>query len=292
MAGSPVLNNIVIGGLFVYSFFFSSRKEKVELFVKRREIWFMLGFFLLHVLSLLWSENKSEAAVMLGMRVPLLLFPLSMGLVTIRQELLARILTAFSVIVTMAAVFCFLIAFNNYRIKGDTGLLYNDSLTVILHIQSIYMAMIVNIAFFSISWLLSARKVPASTRAWLYMCLIILLPFHFMLASRMAIIVFYGSAGIFLAYRIISRRQLLEGVTLLMSILVCGFLLMKFSPKTINRFRELAYTKYDIRSEAKESHYNMALREEQWNGANIRLAVVGLRLAGRKGELAGRYRSW
>jgi len=50
-------------------------------------------------------------------------------------------------------------------------------------------------------------------------------------------------------------------------------LCIKFFPKTLNRFRELEYPTYNFTSEAAESHYNGHLTPDQWNGANIRLAI-------------------
>jgi O-antigen ligase len=59
--------------------------------------------------------------------------------------------------------------------------------------------------------------------------------------------------------------------------------IMLLFPKTVNRFHELQYTDYDFRSHGRESHYNMPVTEDQWNGANIRLALwnCGLDLARR-----------
>ena len=60
---------------------------------------------------------------------------------------------------------------------------------------------------------------------------------------------------------------------MVIGLLIAAALLMKFFPKTLNRFRELEYTGYVYNSQATESHYNGQLTAEQWNGANIRLAV-------------------
>ena len=58
-----------------------------------------------------------------------------------------------------------------------------------------------------------------------------------------------------------------------MGMIIMGFLVFKFFPKTINRFRELAYTQFNFQSQAKESHYAGELSPDQWNGANFRLAA-------------------
>ncbi|MBC6490791.1 O-antigen ligase family protein [Flavihumibacter stibioxidans] len=281
MGGNPVINNIAIGLLFVYTWTINSLKDKWEILRAERSIWLMIGFFLLHLVSLAWTGNKAEAGVMLGLRSPLIIFPLSLGLTRISQFLRERALVAFVMITTMVALLCLGDAVLNWKRTGDSGFMYNDSLSGLVEIQSIYLAMMVNIALFSIAWLITRDGMPSAVRSWLYLSLVVLLPFHFLLASRMAILILYTAAAIFLAWKIVSRRLVLEGVTLVMGLVVVGFLLLKFSPKTFNRFRELGYTGYDIRSEARESHYNSELTADQWNGANIRLAVwdCGIELA-------------
>lgn len=72
---------------------------------------------------------------------------------------------------------------------------------------------------------------------------------------------------------LLKKRKYLQGATILMSMLIVGFLLFRFFPKTINRFKELAFTQFSFQSQAKESHYADTLSPDQWNGANFRLAA-------------------
>jgi O-antigen ligase len=65
----------------------------------------------------------------------------------------------------------------------------------------------------------------------------------------------------------------LEIATAVIGILMGSFLLLKFSPKTFNRFKELTYTQFNYESKGAESHYNMEVTADQWNGANFRLAA-------------------
>jgi O-antigen ligase len=58
-----------------------------------------------------------------------------------------------------------------------------------------------------------------------------------------------------------------------MGLLGGAFLLVRLFPKTLNRFKELNYTEYQFNHHGVESHYNMQLTADQWNGANIRLAL-------------------
>jgi O-antigen ligase len=86
-------------------------------------------------------------------------------------------------------------------------------------------------------------------------------------------LVLYAFTAVFTLYYVFKQKKYLEGATLIMGLLIGGFLVIKFFPKTINRFKELTYTKFDYRQTGPESHYNMAVDTGQWNGANTRLAV-------------------
>jgi O-antigen ligase len=78
---------------------------------------------------------------------------------------------------------------------------------------------------------------------------------------------------------------------------------MKLLPKTMNRFRELEYPSYSFTRVAPESHYNGTLTPDQWNGANIRLAIwkcgwevtqkhwlTGVHLGDKQDSLMGMYK--
>lgn len=116
-------------------------------------------------------------------------------------------------------------------------------------------------------------------------------------------LVLYTSTLIFALYHIIKKRKYLEGATLIMGMLIGVFLIVKFFPKTINRFRELTYTNFNFQQDGAESHYDMALDSTQWNGANSRMAiwqcgwqlfrqnpVFGVHLGDKKDKLMEMYR--
>jgi O-antigen ligase len=107
----------------------------------------------------------------------------------------------------------------------------------------------------------------------LYLAIFILFGYHFLLASRSAMIILYGGLFLYAVYYIIKKRKYLEGSTLILGMFIGSFILFKFFPKTVQRFKELTYTSYAYNSKAAESHYDMQLNSEQWNGANTRLAL-------------------
>jgi O-antigen ligase len=269
----PVLNNIVTGAILLHSFFYNTLADKWKCLRQRKEILFMLLFYFLHIISMVFSINRQEGVRMLVLRLPLLAFPLSLGLLTIRQVMKDRILLMFSLVTCLTAFVCLAYAYIRYRGSHDASVLYDDSLTEAIRRQSIYFAMVVNLALFSLAYLLQkpARTIRYPWLAWTG--IIFLLVFHFMLASRIAIIILYSSLLIFGVWHFLSRRKIRQGLILLGGLLIGATLLITVFPKTLNRFKELHYVDYSFSSHGVESHYNMAVAAGQWNGANIRLAV-------------------
>ena len=134
----PVINNVFIGLVFVCSFFYNSIGEKIRLLKQRKAILLMILFYLLHVVSTLISSNKEEALRILALRAPLIVFPLSIGLVYIKKEMKERILLCYCFTVTVAAVACLVNAVVNAQTFHQSQFLYNDNLTLAIGKQSIY----------------------------------------------------------------------------------------------------------------------------------------------------------
>lgn len=269
----PVLTNILLGVFVIISFSSNSLKEKVKLLKARPYVLLFLFYYLLHLLSFFWSDDRGEAITQLSMRLPIVLFPLAIGTMVINTQLKDRIIYAIAIVTTVAALISVCLSFAQYRTTGNSGYLYNDSLTVHFGLQSIYAAMIVNISIVGLIFLLSKRPSFITMPGLLYLAIIVLFGYHFLLASRSAMILLYGGLFLYAVYYIIKKRKYLEGFTLLLGMFIGAFILFKFFPKTIQRFKELSYTSYQYGSTAAESHYDMKLSEEQWNGANTRLAL-------------------
>jgi O-antigen ligase len=269
----PVVTNIILGLFVIISFSNNSIKQKLQLLKSRPSMLLFLFYYLLHVISLLWSNDKTEAITQLSMRLPVLFFPLIIGTLIITTQLKERIIYAIAMVTTLAALLSLSLSFKQYRLTGNSGYLYNDSLTIHFVLQSIYVAMLVNLSIVGLIYLLTKRPSFIKVPGLLYLAIFILFGYHFLLASRSAMIILYGGLFLYAVYYIIKKRKYLEGSTLILGMFIGSFILFKFFPKTVQRFKELTYTSYAYNSKAAESHYDMQLNSEQWNGANTRLAL-------------------
>jgi len=269
---TPVPNGVCMWLLFVYTFFYSSFSEKWQLLKQRKEIIIILLFYLLNCISGLLSENRHEGISWMGIRIALFAMPFAIGTIYIKPALKERLLYAFATVTAIAAIASLVWGVIRSVRLQDASLLYNDSLSEALNLQSIYFSMLINLAIFSYIYLL-VKDSRFINRNSLLIIILLLFITHFLLASRIAIIILYSSILIFSLAHIIRQKKVLEGITLALGLFIGGIFLFKVFPKTINRFKELTYTQFNYTSTGPESHYNMAVSADQWNGANIREAV-------------------
>lgn len=263
----------------------------------------MLLFFGVHIVSALLSHNRREGIGMLVLRLPLLVFPLSLGLLTIRTVLKDRIIQAYGTVVSLGGLVCVVYAYIRWARTGDGVYLYNDSLTEVLKIQSSYYALMVLLAVAGFIYLLSKRYFPKALSYYVWGIILLLLVFHFMLASRISISILYTGLLIAVGNYLVRHRRIGLAIGLTLALVAGLGLCVKLLPKTLNRFRELEYPAYSYTRVAPESHYNGTLTPDQWNGANIRLAIwkcgwelgsahwlTGVQLGDKQDSLMGKYR--
>ena len=270
----PTVNVIAVVLLSAYCFFlYNSFREKYSLLLRRKEVVAMVLFYLLHIVSSIFSKDQAEGFSWVVIRMPLFVFPVSLGLVYIGQALKERILYAYAVITTLTVIACIIWSVVQFITYKDASLLYNDNFTLATDKQSVYIALLVNVAVFSFGYLMSINSPLVAKRALVYVAIFILLVANFLMASRIAITILYGSIFCVALWRAIQKKKILQFVFIVASVGVIGFLLVNFFPKTVNRFRELSYTNFEFTHKGMESHFNMDVTPDQWNGANIRLAV-------------------
>ena len=267
------LKVFVMGLLVLIALLYNSINQKFILLKHRKYTWFMLAFACILLASFLLSQNRSDGGRFLQLRLPLFLFPISIGLLHITKEQRNKILMGCSVVVTIACLVSLCFAVARYQQTNNTAWLYNDALTLFIGQQSIYTSLLVNISIYVYAWHLFYTPVTRNRKILIIAGISVLFVISYLLASRNMMLILYTSAIIFSFYFMLKKKKYLEGLVLLLGMMLAVVLVFKFFPQTINRFRELAYTQFDFQSQAKESHYAGDLTPDQWNGANFRLAA-------------------
>lgn len=270
------LNFFFILTIIVYSFWMNSWEEKILLLKKRPAIFFMVAFFVLHVISLFLSEDKQQAFFLITLRSPLLLFPLAVGTLSFSNIFKNRILFLYAVITTLAALLCFTSAMLASIMFSDSSRLYNDWLSDIIRMQSVYLALAVSFAIIIYVYLMLKEQTIASSKIGVFVVLGFLIMIEFMLASRMQLLFLVLALVLFCIYHfIIVRKRAVQALALLTGVVVILFVLVTLFPKTANRFNEFRYPQYSFvkQKQSMLSHYNMEVKPDQWNGVNLRRAI-------------------
>lgn len=273
--------------LGLYSFFFNSLKEiffvswkgnfasllkvKWQLLKERKWLQWMFLFFAMVVVSVLLSSNFHKGLRYLDPRLPLLYFPVGIGLMQLRKEFKEKVLLGFACLTTAVVFFCFCWSINRSEFFHKPEFLYNDALTEVLGQQSIYISLLVNLSIYVFCYYILNKK--SKYRWWMTVAMLFLFAMSYLLASRIMMVMLYTITIVFASYYIIKRRKYLEGITLLVGLFLGVFVIFKFFPKTFNRFKELEYPQFNYQGMGRESHYNMQVEESQWNGVNLRMAV-------------------
>jgi O-antigen ligase len=266
-----LLDILAVMLLVLYPFFFNSWKEKWQLLKERKYLLWMFAFFIMVAISVLLSANFHKGLRYLDPRLPLLYFPVSIGLLKLRKGFKEKVLLAFAWLTTAVVLFCFCWALNRSAFFKKPEFLYNDSLTEILGQQSIYISLLVNLAIYVFCYNIFYKK--SRGRGWTLFATLFLFAISYFLASRIMIVTMFSSILAFAFYNIILKKKYLTGVALVLGLAVGVFLIFKVFPKTLNRFKELAFTQFNYESMGSESHYNMEVTRQQWNGINFRMAV-------------------
>jgi len=272
--------------LGVFSFFFASfddslviRKEnlsksfikKWHLWKERKYLWWMFLFFIVVLISVFLSSNFHKGLRYLDPRLPLAYFPASVGLLQLKKEFKDKILLGLAWLTTFIMLLCLGWSLQRSEFFKKPEFLYNDSFTEILKQQSIYISLLVNISIYIFTYHILYKK--SRYKGWMILTVIFLFGTSYLLASRNLMLVLYLFTVGFAFYYIFKKKKYLEGAALLLGLLLGIFMIFKFFPKTFNRYKELAYTQFNYKSMGKESHYNMEVTKDQWNGANFRMAA-------------------
>lgn len=295
-----VLNLLVTGGIVVYSLSLSSFSEKLTLFIKNRFVQAALFFFIVLIVSTLYSDNLEKGFHYLKLRVPLLLFPVSIGLLQLRKGFKDKVLQSFVYTTIGVCMACLIFGFYNYFANQQLDALYNDNFTSLLKQQSVYIALLINFAIYTIGYLLVQKH---TAKPFLLISGgLFLFVVAYLLGSRINLGLLAAVSLGFGFYYLVSRKKYLETATLCLAISMGSMIIYKAKPQMLNRFKELAYSKYEYTNTGAESHYGVELTEDQWNGANFRLAawncgwelfkenpITGVGLGDKKDALFAKY---
>ena len=298
---NDILTGFITGGMMLCCLLFDPPKEKWALFKERSYIIWMVLFFAWNFFSAVFSKDVETGFTFIDPRLPLFYLPLTVGLIKTTKAFKERILLGFAIATTIFCLVCLSWAVKNYIQTGNVDWLYSDAITALSGQQAIYISLLVNFSIYIFCWFIFFTTYRF--KLLIIPAVIFLFVISFMLASRNMMLVLYCFVLAFLMFYIFKQKRYVSGIVILMVFLAAGFTILKFFPKTINRFKDFVYTQYDYHHDASESHYSKETTPDQWNGANFRIAawrcgwelfkekpLVGTRLGEKRTDLLNKYK--
>ena len=143
------VSNIALILLLLFWIVNGDYRNSLQALRQKKVLMLFIGFYLIHIVGLLYSENLLNAYKELEKNIPLLLFPLVIA--SIKDETLKlkrKELLAFYTKVT--ALTCgLLVAFatSRYVAEGNVEVFYFKDFTALIQVNAIYLAMYVLFAF-------------------------------------------------------------------------------------------------------------------------------------------------
>lgn len=217
-------------------------KEKFRRFYKRKALFFLFIFYLLHWIALFVTENGHEASRNLSMKTSLLLIPFSLG--SVEQPVnksQARILL--NTFIYGLGLVCFIdLAYALYRYvdTGSSNYFFYDQLPQVIKRKQHYLGLYLSTGIAVIIWrLLGHYRFERKTIKWLHVLLMVLFFIVILLLSTRAqilgIVFMFVIGGIAYSYQ---KKMLLKGIVSTLSTIILVGASLYIVPKTRERIIE------------------------------------------------------
>lgn len=233
----------------------------------------VISVFLFHVVSLIWTTDTHEGWKQLEIRISLLVFPLILGTIRLSQESVIVLLKTFIWVCFGTSLVGLGYSVYQYIQTGETVYLYSDNLVALFDGQAIYFALYLNVAILFIIHLSVQQRLGWWKRVHLFVVAPVFLLMIFLLASRMSLIILVMLAFILVVVVIVRLKNFKLGAFISAGLLVGALAMALLFPKTVNRFKSLAYFHFDYQDTREVYHFNEEVSSGRWNGMTIRLAI-------------------
>jgi O-antigen ligase len=252
-----------------------------------------ISFYLLHIIGLLYTQNKASGLFDLQVKLSLLLFPLILCSKSLSKKETQAVFIAFIIGSIASSLIMLSRSTYLYFAKGENTFFY-DSFSVLLHPG--YLSMYLNVA---ISWLLiqfiqNPDKIILKQYYHLFLVLTIVLfsMVIIFLSSKSGILTLFLILISFLLYFIIYKKNHKTGSVVIIGLTLCTIFTLCFSPKTLIRLQSLGeiFTKKTLNNN--EVMESTAMRMLIWESANAAIKdnfFIGVGTGDSKEALAKQY---
>ncbi|MFK8060290.1 MAG: O-antigen ligase family protein [Polaribacter sp.] len=242
--------DIAKGIIFLYLILWIYHKQYKKL-TKLKDNWFVLSsiaYFLVFVLSGLYSEDLTFWLQDIEHKVPFLILPIILSTKPISKEVFRIIMWSFT-------IGCFLLMLYGYFNQPSDFISLRKIVNKYTPINIIYYSLYISIIFFYLFYELLILKVK-KYRAFYIISIFLAFYILYGCASRMVILTtFIVSIAVVVIWKIIYERKLLEGIGLVLLIILVNGTSLYLNKSTSTRFEKLIVHKGDNRNRIWEASW-------------------------------------
>ena len=260
--------------------------QKIKKFITNPYAILLSGLYLLCLISILYSENKSYGFTDLLLKLPLLLCPLFLSTTDkLNSSQYLAVLRTFAISTFLAAIVSLGIGYYNYLNTGLIKYFFYHDLTIFMH--SAYYALYALFAIAIFIYLFQKNQHKNSKILYSLMAFSLGI-FLFLLSSRMQILIFILLLTLYILIIAFQKKRIISGVIILGFSYVCIFLLITTLPRTSARLNQ---TKNHLKN-INYSKTNSDARVQIWEAASVVIKknyLFGTGIGDVKDELVAQY---
>ncbi len=216
-------------------------KDKIEKIRSARFLWIWIAFFMLNLISLMWTENRVEGMMSLQVKLPLLFVPIIISTIRFDTKQTRWILAIFICGLIVSGLFMLSRSTYIFFTEHINTFYYQDFSSGVMHPSYLSMYYCVGIMILFHGILLQSF----SPKPWKIIAIGISLFFAvvvFLLSSKIGmlsmILIFIG----YIVYSILRFKRYFVGAAALLTIIVGFFVALKMFPTVAQRFENLKET--------------------------------------------------
>ncbi len=233
--GSLVLSGLVV--LWMITSFFNFDKEQFKTGIKNKNLWWLLTFFFITLISALVSSDKNEANFSVEIKMSFLVFPYLFFCFKWPLQIIKRCVVSF-VSGCFFAALVLIVRAAYHAFTGHPEYFFYTQFSVFIHASYFAMYLIMAIALvivFYPAWFKAQKNVVYTA----YFFILVFITTIFLCSSKLGILSFFIAAPLILLYKLRSFLNLKKIALLISGMVVLGFLSYKLFPEAFNRLSSL-----------------------------------------------------
>jgi O-antigen ligase len=258
---TPAPQSIGVMLIFFHPFFNGGIKEALRSFIRNKYALGLGVYYLLIVISGLYTEDFVQYNKLVIMQIPLLLIPFGLY----KEEILNREKRDIIFFVfVVAVIFAGVLSFVNYILHFQTiqeEITHSKPIPIVTGINHIYYSIILAFSACIVQWALFIRKFQYRKNkklAWVALIIIVFL-LH-TISARTGLLCFYTEISISILWLMMKKKRIFQGVVVTVGMSILAVVTLLFVPSVKNRLENTRLDLYKYNSGQDINHYSLSMR--------------------------------